>query len=598
MMSVLRDTLDNPDPAAARLGKVWIYGHARPGLLQRIEALSPLLFKSRSRQSGDGTPAPVLDLSTPLHQTWRRVAGMVTQVEVLDPRGALIRAPTRSYRGSASTYTGMKTTEALAALQQAGVAGGPMPDAAAGAMPEDEWLEFQARLALSARLLGGVIRDARLPEAWTAMAAQLELHREHNWDLLRQRAEQEGLYFEALDSRGPAPSQAVLWVSQQDLAASSPNRPFNPSFLRIGNPWRDNRLKEWKGYHETWYWNAAGEREAEGSQAARAETMIPLAIYSLDYDRVPLLLVDFRDGSRISRREAAGRISEYVATGVFGLTGMTNWPYLAGHATLQWYRARHGAATDEAQRLNAYAGLRLELLAGSGFSEEFRQAAIARMDQMSLNPFEMPLSSEAAFARAEYARFLRYAQRPDGLAADLQRERGREMVALLHGRRARSFFTAGSILTASLWHHREPVNDVTLSELVLDRRMQATLDELRHMVNSSPTIDVAYDPSRVRDRLAALTEMVGRSSRYDKEVAGLVENVYRRSAGEGTRLSCLLCLARMNSAEGRLAAARLIEREPMSLTLRAAANACSHGDDPGAAPTRPGPGPLTATAGR
>jgi hypothetical protein len=82
------------------------------------------------------------------------------------------------------------------------------------------------------------------------------------------------LYFEPFGLNGSS-THAMLWIAKEDLGA---DKRWDGRFLGISDPFRDARLKNWNGY-------TVQRDEIE---------LIPLAMYSLEYPKVPLLLVDFR----------------------------------------------------------------------------------------------------------------------------------------------------------------------------------------------------------------------------------------------------------------------------------------------------------------
>ena len=65
-------------------------------------------------------------------------------------------------------------------------------------LSEQELLEIETRLTLAGKTLGGLVSAEKLPEAYLKQRARTEETRGHNWELLRQRAEANGLYFEPL----------------------------------------------------------------------------------------------------------------------------------------------------------------------------------------------------------------------------------------------------------------------------------------------------------------------------------------------------------------------------------------------------------------
>src|SRR5947209_20322301 len=110
----------------------------------------------------------------------------------------------------------------------------------------------------------------------------------------------------------------MLWVRRSDLQ-HGPER-FDGKLLHIANPFHNGRVARWHGYSEQWYFDADGHQLEEPDQDAVPDEVIPLALYSLEHPRVPLLLVDFQNGGAPRRRENAGQAAEEVTRGVLGLT--------------------------------------------------------------------------------------------------------------------------------------------------------------------------------------------------------------------------------------------------------------------------------------
>src|SRR6202034_4259052 len=136
-------------------------------------------------------------------------------------------------------------------------------------------LEMQTRLTLAGQTFGGLVSPERLPSTYIKERTRSEEMRGHNWELLRQRAEENGLYFEPFGINGSS-THALLWIAREDIPAA---RKYDGQFLGITDPYRDPRLKNWTGFH----------------QMRDGKDMIPLGLYALEYPKVPLLLVDFRN---------------------------------------------------------------------------------------------------------------------------------------------------------------------------------------------------------------------------------------------------------------------------------------------------------------
>ena len=178
-----------------------------------------------------------------------------------------------------------------------------------------------------------------------------------NRELLRQRAEAEGLYFEPL-GLGDAPTHAVLWVARED--AIKPNPEFAGKFLDISNPFGDDRIRNWTG--------VSVKRTVNGTE----RELIPLALYGLDYPKVPLLLVDFRATHSPKRREMISHAFTDVMMGVIGYSRWGNWPYMGGSYLWNFTRTRRGAASNRQARLNSYASVRRWLALDHSLPETLR----------------------------------------------------------------------------------------------------------------------------------------------------------------------------------------------------------------------------------
>ena len=178
-----------------------------------------------------------------------------------------------------------------------------LPEAEVG-LSQPELLETQARLMLAGKTLGGLVTTEHLPEAYLKNRMQTEETRGHNWELLRQRAEANGLYFDPLGFARSS-THALLWIAREDVTSQSPK--WDGRFLGIADPFNDSRLKNWTGYTEKRYFDASGlpidAETAKVTPGATSRQLIPLALYALEYPKVPLVLVDFRDTHKPKNRE-------------------------------------------------------------------------------------------------------------------------------------------------------------------------------------------------------------------------------------------------------------------------------------------------------
>ncbi|MEQ1887072.1 MAG: hypothetical protein ABL967_18565 [Bryobacteraceae bacterium] len=452
LISVLRDTLGDSDPGNDQLRYVWVLTAPRPTLLQRAAAATPFYYwRAGAGKDGEQRPVPVLDLSAPGGTVWKSLAGSVAQVVAFDPNGAVVRSATRSYRNNARDHRQLHLLSGLATLSQLE----DVPDVH-NVLSEPELLAIQARLALSARTLGGFVSDANLPLAYIKQRTKSTEDRGHNWELLRQRAEANGLYFEPF-GLSDSPTQALLWIAKEDIDSK---HAFDPQLLGISNPYGDVRLKKHTSYLKLIHHEQREVRE-----------LIPLALYALDHPKTPLLLVDYRSPFAPKKREMARRAAVDTVSGVIGYSKWADWPYLAGTVGWSFVRSRHGAPNDRLARIKAYSQTRRWLAMDSEITPDFREDLLQRLDTLGTNPLEDNIFDETRFAKSQYAALLKYAADPNGLQTKLTHDRNAEVRRFQHGIGARMALKSLNILTLGLYHHRE--DEATVLAARLDERRRA-----------------------------------------------------------------------------------------------------------------------------
>jgi hypothetical protein len=516
LLSVLRDTLGDSDPENDRLRYVWVLTSASPSLLQRVEASLPFFYwKPDFGKNADRTPDPVIDLSAASRGVWTTVAGALAQTLMLDSNGALIRSSTRSYRNNLADHRRLHLLEGLTVLSQLE----DVPEVKT-LLSDPELLEMQARLTLAGQSLGGLVNSSKLPEAYLKQRTKAEEMRGHNWELLRQRAEANGLYFEPLGLNGSS-THALLWVAKQDVGSE---RKFDGRFLGIADPFRDARLKNWSGYTE--------RREVDAPNAREVD-LIPLGLYSLEYPKVPLLLVDFRDTRAPKRREMVRHAATDTVSGVLGISRFGNWPYMAGSSIWNFVRTRHGDTTNRTARLKAYSQVRQLLALDHAIDPGLRNETQKRLEILGVNPLQDSVFDEAEMARRQYDALLRYADDPKGLAAKLKRDRQQELTAYDHGVAARAGFKLAHVATFGLYTHRE-ASEIAIEERLDDQRKVARhLRFLETVAQGGPQTEVAFDLAEVKHALDDLA-----TSRVPGKSAQVVERILRQTSDEETRALC------------------------------------------------------------
>lgn len=554
LVSVLRDTLGDDNPENDRLRYLWMLTYASPSFSQRAAAFVPFFYNragNKKRAAGQ-TPPPIIDLSATGKEVWEKVFWTALQSILLDSYGLPLKLATRNYRRNLSDYRKTHIARALAilSLYEAETGGSPLFNAS-------EMHDIQARLMLTEKALGGIVDDIYLQRVYQKQTTLVSDLRGHNWELLRQRAETESLYFEPLELPDGSATHALLWVARPDLLSNRERR-FNSRFLSIANPWRDDRLRYWQGYTETRYFDGENRPVDAATPGARPVQMIPLALYGLDYPKIPILLVDFRDGMNPKRREMSRRVLEDVARNVLALSSFGDIPYFLGRTVYDYVTDRRGIDLNQPTRMRTYSQLKLLLSLSASLDSRLRDEIEDRLERVSLNPLENDLAAETQLARDQYAALLAYAQQPKGLALRLDRDRRAEMVPLKHGRAEQVLFRLGNLFSFGRYTHREQATPELSARLDIKRRLAFHERFLREVAKSSPQVEVVWNIEDVRRSLAFVAE---HGSRASGKLASAAAHIFARTQDEETQRLSLNCLYRINNETAKAELLR-IYRDP------------------------------------
>jgi len=466
LVSVLRDTLGDDDPANDRLRYIWVLTSARPSVLQHAAAALPFFYwRPDLGKRADSRPAPVLDMGNTSRSVWTSLVGRVVQIAALDGNGTLLRSSTRRYRDNLADQRHVRLVEGLSVLSTL--------DASPQLDPElsgQDLLAMQARLTLAGQTLGGLVDSDKLPEVYRKQRTRSEETRGHNWELLRQRAEANGLYFEPM-GLGMSRTHAVLWVAQEDLGKP---RSFDGKYLDITDPFMDARLKNWNGLTIQANFDAESRRIPEPVEGGFTRELIPLALYSLEYPKVPLLVADFRATQAPKRREMLRRAATDTLSGVLGISKWGNWPYLAGSWAWDFVESRHGATRNRVARLESASQTRHWLALDQTLDPALREELLRRLEVLGVNPLDQSVFQESDIAERQYAALLRYAPDPHGLSARLDRDRNAEMTEYRHTLRARAGLQLATVVTFGAYRHKEPHQSTIESALDQERKIRKT----------------------------------------------------------------------------------------------------------------------------
>lgn len=587
LVSVLRDTLGDDDPENDRLRYVWMLTYTQPSMTKRIAAAIPFFYKRvGNKKNISGPPNPILSLAHAKRATWNRFFWWGLQNTFFDTYGLPLKASSRSYRQNLSDYREAHVTQALSILgtfeklqQRArdeseflarGVDGAPPANEindgstplldVRSAFAPGEMLELRARLLLSNNTFGGLYGPDKYESTVTSYGTKSLDVSGHNWELLRQQAEADGLYFEPLMMPDGTATHALLWISKGDVAAQSGRR-FSGRFLNISNPWKDKRLKQWNGYSETRYFDADNRRTTDGNTARRVE-MIPLAVYGLNHPKIPALLIDFRASMNPKKREMSLRVFNDLTNNVLSVSSFGNWPYFAGRKVYAFLTGRRGMDINQPSRVRSYSELKLLLAFNSTLDPKLRDELERRLETVSLNPMSNDMNSEIELARKQYAALIEFARRESGLPAKVERDRREEMVSLAHGPAMRFLFGLGNIVTFGRYVHREDATPELTQGMELARRVRYHTELLERVARSSPQIEVAWDLPNVRGSLRFLADNAHAANGSAAKVAA---RVFERTTDSESRTLCLDVLSRINDKTARKEMLRLFrEQQPNS----------------------------------
>ncbi len=598
LVSILRDNLSDNDPENDRLRYVWMLSYTQPTMKKRIASAIPFLYQrvGNKTQASKGPPAPILDFANSSRQTWNHFFWMGLQDVFLDSFGIPLKAASRSYRRNEADYRSAHVTQALTiignyeTLRQRAQNEGELlafsqsstidstargdgesndtatPLLAAPAFTPGEMLELRARLILSGSTFGGFVGPGHFADTVEKRSMSSVDTISHNWELMRQRAEAEGLYFQPLTMPDGRATHVLLWISRSDLATQA-NRSFDQRFLNIANPWSDGRLRNWNGYSQTRYFDQDNRPTTADNPGARPMEMIPLAVYGLDHPKIPALLVDFRDSRNPKRREMSRRVLNDLTRNVFSLPSFGNLPYFLGRSAYNFVTGRRGMDLNQPTRLNSYSELTL-LLGFNGSVDPQLQREIERhLEIVSVNPLSNDSQSEIQFARQQYDALIDFARRPDGLPAKLERDRRAEMVSLQHGSAARFFIGLGNVLSFGRYVHREDVTPELSARLEVARRVERHTNFLHKVATSSPQTEVAWDLSTVKRSLQYLAD---HGAAADGSAARAAALIFQRTKDTEARRLCLDALGRINNKSAENALLHLYRQEQPQSEWRAA----------------------------
>lgn len=563
LMSILRDSMGRPESEVHRFRQVWLYPQSQPSVGQRVASAIPFFYFGSHRESASQTeaPAPFLDLAKPMPSLWRRFLVSGVQRTLLDPQAFYIRSSSRTVQHNLGSHRSgqLVRTSSILSLYE----GGDSSEEASSLQPQS-WQRLKTKVMLAEKNSGSLVRDVDLDRAYASKTQKLEEMRGRNWELLRQRAETEGLYFDPLGVANNKATHALVWVARPDLLANQ-GRSYDSRFLNIASPWNDERLLNWDEYSEVWYFDRQHRRVAPDDPEATPVEMIPLAIYGLENPRIPALLIDYRNAGNPKRRELSRRVLDDVTRNVLGLSPFGSVPYFVGRSALAFALDRWGKDVNQPSRLRSLSQLELALTLDSSVSPRLHQQTSRKVASVSVNPLDNAAGS-AESARRQYQKLLALLQQPEKSEQVLGCQREAEARSLLHSRGEQTLLAMARVITFGLYRHREKLSPELEEQIARRRRIDYHLQILHQAARQSTQTEIVWDLQRLRHSLEVLSQT---TSPMDKKIAGTVAHLLNRTQNEELRLLCLKSLHRIQGP-----------RPPMDDNLYEAASAAELPDAP------------------
>lgn len=543
LVSVLRDTLGDDKPENDRLRYIWMLTHTEPTRTQKLSALVPFLYTRTTNKGKIGTDPPpaIADMNSPRSKMWDQVFWTVFKRLTFETLGAGVKASSLQYRQNKMDYTrsGIAAAAAVLSLYQELEGESIFSNA--------ELKDIQARLFLTEKAFGWHMRSENLGRVYDKETALIRDYRGHNWELLRQYTEAQGLYFEPLDMPDGTARHAMVWVAASDLQANK-GRKFERRFLNFKNPWTDGRLLDWKGYSEV-RWYDSDDREVDPETPnAHPKTLIPLAIYGLDHPKVPVILVDFRDNGNPKTREISRRLLNDLTGNVLSLSQFGGMAFFLGRFVYDFVTGRRGADLNQISRLRSYSQLKLLLSLSESLEPEFRNEVTERVESATVNPLQNDADVEARIASAQYKNLLAYAQDPKGLPKKIDNDRREEMTRIKHGAPARAMLALGRFLTFGRYTHRETPTPELRAGMDLRRQLDFHERRLREVAYASA--DPAID-GRPDEITASLTFVSQNGAEAEEKTTRAIAKLFAISSDEGIRTLCLQGLYRINNSAAK-----------------------------------------------
>jgi hypothetical protein len=543
LLSVFKDTLDDHDPANDRLRYLWLLSHTEPGFWQKIASGVPFFYgrAGNADPRGNGPPKPLIDLNRPNPTVWEKIMWNAFKRIIVSDLSVVPRSSVLQYRQNLTDHkkAGIAAALALLAVYQ--------DTSGENVLSERDINDIQAKLLLDNDPLGSRMQAENYERLVNQRITSRRDHRGHNWELLRQHAEQQGLIFDPIEMPDGSATHAILWIDREEILAGRGKR-FDGRFLNIRDPWTDASLRNWQGYMET-RWFDDQDREVDAAHiGARPRTLIPLAVYGLDNPKIPVILVDFRNNSNPKFREMSRRVLNDVTNNVLSVSKFSSMPYFLGRFLLDFTTSRRGIDINHETRMRSYAQLKTLIALDDSLSAPLREEMARRVESSTLNPRNNDLGTEMNIARQQYLNLMAYARRPDGLARRIKLDRGEEIARAKSGAVSRTFHGFISFLTFGNYRKRGSYDRDGLALLDSTRRLQYHERVIREAAARSVRPEIDADMAALR---ASLEFISNEGEKAGAKTARSLARIFRITQLEDIREVILAGLYKINNTQAK-----------------------------------------------
>ena len=535
LVSVLRDTLGDQSGENGRVTYVWLLTCAHPRMGQRMLSAIPFFYwriSKGSKSVSKHDTVPFMDLSAPENPMMARLGQDLLQWTAFDPMMTPVRASTHAYGTNHQEDERLHIEEAINYLRQA-----PASDDST-ALTHLQLDTVIGKLKLRETLLGGLGTDNQAARVGMQSDLEQERIRSRNGELLRQWAEKTGLIFEPLNLNGNRAHFAILWFPQSESAG-----PENLSLhsiwklLAIRNPWTDERLKNWKApvYERTF-------------DKASSVNVIPLAVYSLDYPKQPLILIDFRHKLSRRRREVGQRSVNELISGVLGISHFADWYFYIALDLHRFVVGRRGAALDEAARLDCYSDFRVNLALDRTIDPSLKKDMETRIRWLAVNPLEAAPQREIQNAIARYKLLEKEADDGD-LMARVDQEHRFELSSFGEGEKTKLTKSMLRVATFGFYKQQAKSNDIFM--LDHERRVTYQLNFLDSLIQAQTPPEISYDRQRIKSSVRELSSLMSSiaAPAVRSHAEATLEHLKNLSKDDDLRTDCTTALALMKQTD-------------------------------------------------